>query len=195
MFEKRNALGPKAESNAKAAAHRPSSSAAKGSRSSPGHTALVGAQITITGDITGKEDLIIEGQVKGAIVLPNHVVSVGQSGTVNADITASKVFIDGRVQGDIVGMEQVALTANGWVRGNITAPRVKLEDGAKFKGSIDMDPTDAATHQAATPQAKASPTSGRQSPKAASGQLPTAQGGAVANAPGSPPRTKKGGGA
>lgn len=186
MFEKRNAPGPKVEGHVTTGPYPPPSSTAKISGSSAGQPALVGAQITIEGNITGKEDLVIEGRVKGAVVLPGHVVSVGQSGAVNADITASKVFIDGRVQGDIVGMEQVALTANGWVRGNITAPRVKLDDGAKFKGSIDMDPTDAASHQAA-PQTKAPSTGGQPGPKTA----PSNQGSGAANAPGSPARAAK----
>jgi len=180
------------EGHAPAAAHSPSSSAATvAPRPSRGQTALVGAQISITGDITGKEDLAIEGRVNGTIALPGHVVSVGQSGAVNANITASKVFIDGRVQGDIVGVEQVVLTANGWVRGNITAPRVKLEDGAKFKGSIDMDPADAASHQAAA-QTKASPAIGPTSPKAAPSKPPANQDSAAANASGNPARAAKG---
>ncbi|MCB1844788.1 MAG: polymer-forming cytoskeletal protein, partial [Halioglobus sp.] len=66
--------------------------------------------------------------------------SVGESGRVTADITARVVKIEGEVTGDITGSEKVVIARSGNVRGNIVAPRVTLEDGAIFKGSIDMDP-------------------------------------------------------
>jgi cytoskeletal protein CcmA (bactofilin family) len=72
-------------------------------------------------------------------------VSVGQSGKVHADINAKVVKVDGEVSGDISGNEKVVISKSGNVRGNIVAPRVTLEDGAIFKGSIDMDPGDAAS--------------------------------------------------
>jgi cytoskeletal protein CcmA (bactofilin family) len=67
---------------------------------------------------------------------------VGQSGRVTADITAKVIKVDGEVTGDITGNEKVVISKSGNVRGNIVAPRVTLEDGAVFKGSIDMDPGD-----------------------------------------------------
>ncbi|RLA49249.1 MAG: polymer-forming cytoskeletal protein [Gammaproteobacteria bacterium] len=104
--------------------------------------AMIGPSIKIKGEVTGDEDLVIQGKVEGTIELSDHEVSVGQSGQVFADIKAKVIKIDGEVTGDIAGNEKVVISKSGNVRGNIVAPRVTLEDGAIFKGSIDMDPGD-----------------------------------------------------
>ena len=101
---------------------------------------MIGPSIVIKGTVTGDEDLLVQGKVEGAIELGNHEVTVGQSGQVKADIQAKVVRIDGEVAGDVEGSEKVVISKSGNVRGNIVAPRVTLEDGAIFKGSIDMDP-------------------------------------------------------
>jgi len=101
---------------------------------------MIGPNIKIKGTITGEEDLLIQGKVEGTIDLGQHEVSIGQTAVVNADIHAKAVKIDGEVAGDISGSEKVVISKSGNVRGNIIAPRVTLEDGAIFKGSIDMDP-------------------------------------------------------
>ena len=111
---------------------------------SSGRAAVIGPGIHINGDISGNENLIIEGKVDGKIKLASHQVSVGQGGKVNADITAKIIKIDGHVKGDLVGTEKVVISRSGNVHGNITAPRMTLEEGAIFKGSIDMDPGEAA---------------------------------------------------
>ena len=105
---------------------------------------MIGPSITIKGEVTGDEDLVIQGNVEGTVSLKAHELSVGESGKVNADIQAKVVKIDGEVKGDIIGSENVMISKLGNVRGNIIAPRVTLEDGAVFKGSIDMDPGDSA---------------------------------------------------
>jgi len=102
--------------------------------------AMIGASIKIKGTITGDEDLLVQGKVEGTIALEDHEVSVGPTGQVTADIKANTIRIDGEVTGDISGNEKVVISKSGNVRGNIVAPRVTLEDGAIFKGSIDMDP-------------------------------------------------------
>lgn len=127
-------------------------------------TAMIGKTITIKGDITGEENLVIEGKVDGTIHLKSNDLTVGQSGKVNANLTANVVRIDGEVKGDIVGVEKVVITKTGKVQGNIVGPRVTLEDGAKFKGSIDMDPSGAEQRSA----------SGAAQPQAVSGSKPTA---------------------
>lgn len=101
---------------------------------------MIGPSIKIKGEVTGEEDLLIEGTVEGTIILRDQEVSVGQSGKVRADIDARVVKIEGEVTGDIAGAEKVVISKSGNVSGNIVAPRVTLEDGAIFKGSIDMDP-------------------------------------------------------
>ena len=105
-------------------------------------TAVIGSTITIKGDITGEENLVIEGKVDGTVTLSNNDVTVGEHGHVSADVKASVVRIDGEVKGDIAGVEKVVISKTGNVNGNIVAPRVTLEDGAKFKGAIDMDPSE-----------------------------------------------------
>jgi len=105
-----------------------------------GRPAVIGPGIHINGDISGDESLIIEGRVDGKVRLDSHQVEVGQNGCVNADITAKLVKIAGEVRGDVTGTEKVIILRSGNVRGNIVAPRMTLEDGAIFKGSIDMDP-------------------------------------------------------
>ncbi len=104
------------------------------------NAAVIGATIRIKGEISGDENLVIEGSVVGSVALKGHDLTVGQNGEVQADLTAKTVKVEGQVTGDIQGEEKVVITKSGRVRGNITAPRVTLEDGAKFKGAIDMDP-------------------------------------------------------
>src|SRR5690554_5739616 len=106
--------------------------------------AMIGQSIEIKGEITGNEDLVIKGSVEGTIDLAEHEVTIGDSGKVRADIKGKTVTINGEVTGDISGTEKVVISKTGRVRGNIISPRMMLEDGAVFKGSIDMDPGDAA---------------------------------------------------
>jgi len=117
---------------------------------------MIGPSIRIKGEVSGDEDLLIQGRVEGSITLKTHEVSVGESGQVFADILAKTIRIDGKVQGDITAVENVVISKLGNVRGNIVAPRVLLEDGAVFKGSIDMDPGDSVAK--AAPQAAREPT-------------------------------------
>lgn len=109
---------------------------------------MIGASIVIKGTVSGDEDLLIHGKVEGTIDLSAHEVTVGESGQVNADVTARVVKIDGEVSGDITGREKVVISNSGNVRGNITAPRVTLEDGGMFKGSIDMSPAESGSKPA-----------------------------------------------
>lgn len=102
--------------------------------------AVIGSTVKIKGEVSGDEDLIIEGHVEGTITLLSHTLTVGKDGKVFANVRAKTVNIDGEVKGDITGGEKVVISKAGRVQGNIVAPRVTLEDGALFKGSIDMDP-------------------------------------------------------
>ncbi len=100
--------------------------------------AMIGPTICIKGDLTGEEDLIIEGHVEGKVLLKQHNVFIGKQGRVVADIYGKMISIEGEVHGNLFGEDQVLLRPTSKVRGNLTAPRVVLEDGANFKGSIDM---------------------------------------------------------
>lgn len=109
-------------------------------------TARIGSTLSVKGDVTGDEDLVIEGRVKGNISLRKHSVTVGESGNVEADITARSIRVAGIVKGNLSGEELVVLLKTGRVEGNIAAASVTLENGATFKGSIDMD-TSGVSHQ------------------------------------------------
>jgi cytoskeletal protein CcmA (bactofilin family) len=102
--------------------------------------AMIGPTIFIRGDLTGEEDLLIEGRVEGKIELRNHSVTVGKNGRIKADIYAKAITIEGSIEGNLYGEEQLIVRQSGTVRGNIVSPRVALEDGSNFKGSIDMSP-------------------------------------------------------
>ena len=97
------------------------------------------------GELSGNEDLSIEGKVEGKITLNGCNVTVGQTGRVSAEIQAKTVVVSGLVHGNISAAEMVEVTATGTMLGDIRSPRVKLVDGAKFKGSIDMESRGAAT--------------------------------------------------
>ncbi len=101
--------------------------------------ATIGPSIQISGDVTGNEDLRIDGRVEGTVSLSDNALTVGKEGQINATVNARAIFVEGKVEGDLKGDVQVVVHGSGNVRGNIAAPRVTLEDGCKFKGSIDMD--------------------------------------------------------
>ncbi len=101
-------------------------------------SATIGRSITIRGDVTGDEDLYIQGRIEGTVDLKQHNVTVGPEGRVKANLKGRMVTIEGEVDGDVRGQEQVALRSDSKVTGDIVAPRVVLEDGATFLGSIDM---------------------------------------------------------
>jgi cytoskeletal protein CcmA (bactofilin family) len=105
-----------------------------------GEHATIGSTITIKGDLAGDEDLLIEGKLDGKIECRKHSVTVGKNGRIKGDIYGKIITVEGNVEGNLYGDEQLSVRQSGTVRGNITAPRVALEDGANFKGSIDMSP-------------------------------------------------------
>lgn len=102
--------------------------------------AAIGRSIRINGDLQGEEDLRIEGEVNGTIRLNNNTVTIGQEGKIKADVYAKSVAVEGSVEGDLYGAEHISVCKSAKVQGNIISPRVSLEDGARFKGSIEMDP-------------------------------------------------------
>jgi len=104
-----------------------------------GEAAVIGPSIQINGDLSGEEDLIIQGKVQGTIQLKEKSLTVGSKGQVDANVLAHTVIVEGQVKGDLYGAERVAIRKTGDVEGNIVSPKVSLEEGCRFKGSIDMD--------------------------------------------------------
>ena len=107
---------------------------------SPG--AVIGPKITFKGELSGEEDLLVQGTVEGTIDLKGYQLTIGEQGTVKANLMAKTIIIEGTVEGDLIGQERIEIKASSNVKGNLIADRVTLEDGAKFRGSIDMDKKD-----------------------------------------------------
>ena len=105
----------------------------------PATIAMIGPTIHIKGDVSGEESLMVQGRVEGTINLKQNNLIIGQDGKVNATIHANTVTIEGTVKGDVFGAERVIVKKTANVQGNISAPQVCMEEGAKFKGSMDMD--------------------------------------------------------
>ena len=105
-----------------------------------GDAAVIGRSIQIIGDLRGGEDLRIEGDVSGTVELKNSALTIGKEGKVKADVYARSIAVDGETKGDLYATERVSVHVNARVQGNIIAPKVSIEEGAHFKGSIEMDP-------------------------------------------------------
>ncbi|TVS13393.1 MAG: polymer-forming cytoskeletal protein [Wenzhouxiangella sp.] len=143
MFNKRENGPAETENSSPASSARPVSDPPPSSSSKSG-SAVIGASIQIDGSLKGDEDLLIQGKVKGTVELKKNSVTIGESGQVNADIYAQTIAVEGRLEGSLVASERVVIRKTAHIKGTIVAPRVMLEDGARFNGSIDMDPeTDA----------------------------------------------------
>jgi cytoskeletal protein CcmA (bactofilin family) len=99
----------------------------------------IGQSVEIRGELTGNEDLTIEGKIDGKVSLKGHNLTVGANGRIKGEVRAKAVVIIGEMNGNIVADDKVELAATGSMLGDIRAPRVVLADGARFKGSIDMD--------------------------------------------------------
>lgn len=128
----------------------PRPSAPRSQTPSTKERALIGSSIKIEGNLSGGEDLFVEGRVKGKIDLDQHSVTIGTNGQIKADIHGRSIDVMGEVAGNLYGSEQIILRKSSKVRGDLFAPRISLEDGADFKGSIDM--TSKSTEEAKPPQ-------------------------------------------
>ena len=101
----------------------------------------IGKSVIIKGDLSGSEDLTIEGQVEGKIELRQNVLTIGPNSKIKASVFAKAVVVQGEVQGDITATERVDIRDAGSVDGDLSAPRIAIADGAHFRGSIDMQKT------------------------------------------------------
>jgi cytoskeletal protein CcmA (bactofilin family) len=115
----------------------------------------IGQSICIRGELTGNEDLTIEGRVEGKIELREHHLTIGPNGRIQAEIGAKTVLVQGEVNGNIAAIDKVELAASGRVKGDITAPRIVIADGARFKGAVDMSGGQAETSRGAARNAAA----------------------------------------
>ena len=118
-------------------AEAPRTVAAPAFQSKTAH-ANIGQSLFIKGEVTGSEDLMVEGRVEGRIDLRDHNLTIGANGRVHAEIHAKNITIVGEVTGNVVADEKVDLTDTARLVGDIRAPRISISDGAQFKGSVDM---------------------------------------------------------
>lgn len=100
--------------------------------------ATIGKGLFIKGEITGTESLYIDGKVEGSISLPGNRVTIGRNGQVTANVTAREVIVLGKVKGNVSATDRVDIRAEGALSGDVAAARISIEDGAFFKGGIDI---------------------------------------------------------
>jgi cytoskeletal protein CcmA (bactofilin family) len=98
----------------------------------------IGKSVVIKGELSGSEDLTIEGQVEGKIELKQNILTIGPNGRIKAEIFAKSIVVQGEVHGNITASERADIRDNGSVDGDLSSPRIAIADGAHFRGSIDM---------------------------------------------------------
>ena len=106
---------------------------------SGGNQARLGASLHIKGEITGNEDLVIDGSVEGLVQLDDHKLMIGVTATVTADIIAREVVVYGTVKGNLQAKSRIEIKKDGSVNGDLMTARIVIEEGAYFKGSIEID--------------------------------------------------------
>lgn len=99
--------------------------------------ACISQGIKIKGEVTGSEDLFVDGQVDGQLNLSNSVLTIGPNGTVKADVNAREVIVRGRVEGKVTGREKVQLWSTGQVTGEVQTERLAIEEGALLRGKVE----------------------------------------------------------
>lgn len=104
----------------------------------PKTMAHFGSTIFLNGELSGNEDLVIEGKLHGKINLGNHSLVIEQGGKVRADIRAGDITINGKVEGNIHATDKVFVSKDASMKGDIHAPKISIMDGAQFKGSIKI---------------------------------------------------------
>src|SRR5437762_1971065 len=120
--------------------------------------ATIGKSLVIKGEVTGSESLYIDGRVEGSINLPGNRVTVGRNGVVSANITAREVVVIGKVKGNLNASDRVDIRNEGSLTGDVVAQRISIEDGAYFKGGIDIQkPNQKAANGDARPAGKMEP--------------------------------------
>ena len=114
----------------------------------------IGKSVVIKGELSGSEDLTIEGHVEGKIDLKGNVLTIGPNGKIKAEVFAKAVVVLGEVTGNVTASEKVDIRDNGSVDGDIASPRVAIAEGAHFRGSVDMQRSGAAKPQPQQQQAR-----------------------------------------
>jgi len=122
---------------------RATTSSSVSSASPAGEQASISKGLSIKGEITGTESLFIDGKVEGSINIPGNRVTVGKNGVVSASISAREIVVLGKLKGNVNATDRVDIRAEGALTGDVAAARISIEDGAFFKGGIDIRKADA----------------------------------------------------
>lgn len=101
----------------------------------------IGKTIRFKGNITGAEDIFIDGEVEGSIQLPGQLVTVGPNGAVNADIAARELVVQGKVKGNAKAQDRIEVSRTGSVLGDLAMARISIQDGAFIQGRVDIQAT------------------------------------------------------
>jgi cytoskeletal protein CcmA (bactofilin family) len=117
--------------------------------------ATIGKSVVVKGELSGSEDLIVDGEVEGSITLRGQSLTIGPNGRVRANVEARNVIVHGRVDGDIHASDRVELRKSASLTGDISTARISIEDGAFFKGGIDIQKPEPAPKIEAKPQVAA----------------------------------------
>ncbi len=133
-----------------------------------GGPAILGKSVIVKGQIYGREDLTIDGEVEGTVELQEHRLTIGPNGKVTATVKAREVVVLGTLQGNVETRDKIHIRKDAKLVGDIKTARIEIEDGAYFKGNIDITRTDAKPAAAPKPQAVASAASATNAPAAAS---------------------------
>ena len=120
------------------AVSEPSAPAARPVTTTTADQATIGKSLVIKGEVTGSESLYIDGRVEGSINLSGNRVTVGRNGVVSANINAREIVVLGKVRGNLTASDRVDIRSDGSLTGDFVAARISIEDGAFFKGGIDI---------------------------------------------------------
>jgi cytoskeletal protein CcmA (bactofilin family) len=135
----------------------------------------IGKSVVIKGELTGSEDLTVEGSVEGKIELRDHVLTIGANGRIKAEVFAKVVVVVGEVVGNITAAEKVDIRENGSVDGNIVSPRVAIAESAHFRGTVDMQKTHAVAPAPAAARPEPKPEARPAPPPTGPSQVPGGQ--------------------
>ena len=132
---------------------RPATPTAAAGPAATGEQATIGKSLIVKGEVSGSESLYIDGKVEGAINLPGNRVTVGRNGQVAANIMAREIVVLGKVRGNCQASDRVDIRSEGSLTGDVIAARISIEDGAFFKGGIDIRKPGAGEQKSGVPPA------------------------------------------
>lgn len=130
-----------------------------------GGTATLGKSVMVKGQIFSREDLTIDGEVEGTVELHENRLTIGPNGKVNASVKAREIIVLGAINGNVEATDKIDIRKEARLVGDIKTARIVIEDGAFFKGSIDIIRPDPPKQQAPKPQAAAAPAATQAAPQ------------------------------